>query len=169
MGGEYQAIWEESLSDCRSLFAIVVQRKWTGGGGPVPSLGSAIKPKRRCVDRVAGSSDTTLVQAPRRGARLVEFGPCAASIVGWSSPVARQAHNLEVAGSNPAPATNFAVCSLTDLAGRMRRVIVNITPPQIPYPPLFGRALVSICDRMPDGDMPRMIVGLVNPRSQVKC
>src|SRR3546814_19489528 len=25
---------------------------------------------------------------------------------GWSSPVARQAHNLKVAGSNPAPATN---------------------------------------------------------------
>ena len=24
---------------------------------------------------------------------------------GWSSPVARQAHNLKVAGSNPAPAT----------------------------------------------------------------
>ena len=28
-------------------------------------------------------------------------------IAGWSSPVARQAHNLKVAGSNPAPATNF--------------------------------------------------------------
>ena len=27
-------------------------------------------------------------------------------IAGWSSPVARQAHNLEVAGSNPVPATN---------------------------------------------------------------
>ena len=26
---------------------------------------------------------------------------------GWSSPVARQAHNLKVAGSNPAPATNI--------------------------------------------------------------
>src|SRR3989344_7716079 len=26
-------------------------------------------------------------------------------IAGWSSPVARKAHNLEVAGSNPAPAT----------------------------------------------------------------
>jgi hypothetical protein len=26
---------------------------------------------------------------------------------GWSSLVAREAHNLEVAGSNPAPATNF--------------------------------------------------------------
>ena len=27
---------------------------------------------------------------------------------GWSSPVARQAHNLKVVGSNPAPATKFA-------------------------------------------------------------
>ena len=26
---------------------------------------------------------------------------------GWSSPVARQAHNLKAAGSNPAPATRF--------------------------------------------------------------
>ena len=26
---------------------------------------------------------------------------------GWSSPVARQAHNLKAAGSNPAPATNY--------------------------------------------------------------
>src|SRR5687768_7552645 len=32
--------------------------------------------------------------------RLCCFG------AGWSSPVARQAHNLKVAGSNPAPATN---------------------------------------------------------------
>ena len=28
-----------------------------------------------------------------------------APVAGWSSPVARQAHNLKVAGSNPAPAT----------------------------------------------------------------
>jgi hypothetical protein len=27
---------------------------------------------------------------------------------GWSSPVARQAHNLKVVGSNPAPAPNFS-------------------------------------------------------------
>ena len=26
-------------------------------------------------------------------------------IAGWSSPVARQAHNLKVGGSNPSPAT----------------------------------------------------------------
>ena len=31
---------------------------------------------------------------------------------GWSSPVARQAHNLKVAGSNPAPATNIKNKSL---------------------------------------------------------
>ena len=28
------------------------------------------------------------------------------STAGWSSPVARQAHNLKVIGSNPIPATN---------------------------------------------------------------
>ena len=33
----------------------------------------------------------------------VDFG------AGWSSPVARWAHNPKVAGSNPAPATNLLV------------------------------------------------------------
>lgn len=28
-------------------------------------------------------------------------------VVGWSSPVARQPHKLEVVGSNPTPATKF--------------------------------------------------------------
>ena len=28
------------------------------------------------------------------------------NVAGWSSPVARQAHNLKVVGSNPTPATN---------------------------------------------------------------
>lgn len=28
-------------------------------------------------------------------------------LAGWSSPVARQAHNLKAAGSNPAPATRY--------------------------------------------------------------
>jgi hypothetical protein len=30
-------------------------------------------------------------------------------IAGWSSPVARQAHNLKAVGSNPTPATNFGL------------------------------------------------------------
>jgi hypothetical protein len=38
---------------------------------------------------------------------------CSSSrIAGWSSPVARQAHNLKAAGSNPAPATNFEMKAL---------------------------------------------------------
>ena len=35
---------------------------------------------------------------------------------GWSSPVARQAHNLKVVGSNPTPATTEPLKSLTFLA-----------------------------------------------------
>ena len=34
---------------------------------------------------------------------------------GWSSLVARQAHNLKAAGSNPAPATNFRPCQTAGL------------------------------------------------------
>tara|TARA_Y100000590_G_scaffold409314_1_gene501385 strand:- start:197 stop:364 length:168 start_codon:yes stop_codon:yes gene_type:complete len=32
-------------------------------------------------------------------------------IAGWSSPVARQAHNLKVVGSNPTPATKNPIDS----------------------------------------------------------
>ena len=42
----------------------------------------------------------------RRQARPISLPPTA----GWSSPVARQAHNLKVRGSNPLPATSVA-CS----------------------------------------------------------
>ncbi len=40
----------------------------------------------------------------------------ASNDAGWSSPVARQAHNLKVVGSNPAPATKKPVNS-HELAG----------------------------------------------------
>ena len=33
---------------------------------------------------------------------------------GWSSPVARQAHNLKVVGSNPTPATTLMELSITE-------------------------------------------------------
>ena len=39
---------------------------------------------------------------------------------GWSSPVARQAHNLKAAGSNPAPATN-KTCKFTHSGNRTKR------------------------------------------------
>ena len=36
---------------------------------------------------------------------------------GWSSPVARQAHNLKVVGSNPTPATKIKARNANALAG----------------------------------------------------
>ena len=36
-------------------------------------------------------------------------------IAGWSSLVARQAHNLKVLGSNPSPATKFAIKNFTNI------------------------------------------------------
>jgi hypothetical protein len=59
------------------------------------------------------------IQVGRITRRIVrEMGPLAGSLLagcgsfgrgdaGWSSPVARQAHNLKVVGSNPTPATTF--------------------------------------------------------------
>ena len=38
--------------------------------------------------------------------RSAAFQPDSNVDAGWSSPVARQAHNLKVVGSNPTPATN---------------------------------------------------------------
>ena len=40
-------------------------------------------------------------------ARPSFLAACFAFVAGWSSPVARQAHNLKVTGSNPVPATRF--------------------------------------------------------------
>jgi hypothetical protein len=50
-----------------------------------------------CWDRLP-----PLVRARRPSSRLKR---------GWSSPVARQSHKLEVAGSNPAPATIFGAAA----------------------------------------------------------
>ena len=41
------------------------------------------------------------------GCDLRRIGLCQLCDAGWSSPVARQAHNLKAAGSNPAPATTL--------------------------------------------------------------
>ncbi len=47
---------------------------------------------------------------------------------GWSSPVARQAHNLKAAGSNPAPATNILVIPRSPARGFWRSWVAIITP-----------------------------------------
>ena len=45
------------------------------------------------------------IRIARYPASAASLAPCTGSDAGWSSPVARQAHNLKAAGSNPAPAT----------------------------------------------------------------
>lgn len=44
--------------------------------------------------------------------KIPQIGPSFLHGAGWSSPVARQAHNLKAAGSNPAPATSISIFSL---------------------------------------------------------
>src|SRR5262249_12302156 len=61
------------------------------------------------------SRDLTLYYGEICGLRTSLLGGCLlhdpsqnqAFAAGWSSPVARQAHNLKVVGSNPTPTTTF--------------------------------------------------------------
>ena len=66
-------------------------------------------------------------------------------IAGWSSPVARQAHNLKVTGSNPVPATNTD--NTTTAQDILRRLFCAFFPQLVPgsgylHPslPFSGRA-----------------------------
>src|SRR3546814_2650429 len=53
---------------------------------------------------------------------------------GWSSPVARQAHNLKVAGSNPAPATNPPPQARQDHPPGGRRRVLDIGQDNVSHP-----------------------------------
>jgi hypothetical protein len=53
---------------------------------------------------------------------------------GWSSPVARQAHNLKVVGSNPTPATKLKTRHVKALAGFFMRETALFYP-QLVDPP----------------------------------
>ncbi len=48
---------------------------------------------------------------------------------GWSSPVARQAHNLKAAGSNPAPATIFKAINNKALPSRRAICVFALRSP----------------------------------------
>src|SRR5438067_10195107 len=56
--------------------------------------------QRDSTERLAPRTDTTLTA--RRRSDYLRLVPITAA--GWSSQVAREAHNLEVGGSNPPPA-----------------------------------------------------------------
>ena len=70
----------------------------TSGSGRILPRRAAIRAKGGGVDRLGAMA---YIRAPFAGPG--EKG----GIAGWSSPVARQAHNLKVTGSNPVPATKL--------------------------------------------------------------
>ena len=83
--------------------------------GPPTTPVTATPPRRKADTPTLSPPTTVHVKAPigswpARPGGLPAFGLFEAD-AGWSSPVARQAHNLKVAGSNPAPATSFTCTS----------------------------------------------------------
>ena len=76
---------------------------------------------KRLASRIVALSEAGSGVSENSGAKIAEISAecagigcdlppnslCQFSDAGWSSPVARQAHNLKAAGSNPAPATTI--------------------------------------------------------------
>jgi hypothetical protein len=61
---------------------------------------------------------------------------------GWSSPVARQAHNLKVIGSNPIPATKIQKLRTTDAISAVRPLGIDTGSDLSPFfHPAIGRVL----------------------------
>ena len=112
----------EALKMGGSIFASDAREDDLGTSGSRSPPGS-----NRCTGRGALRLRDLPTSHPQAGAGLLSFLPPALSIegggcyirgadsrfaglligldAGWSSPVARQAHNLKVVGSNPTPAT----------------------------------------------------------------
>ena len=78
--------------------------RWRRSRGTVAHARGAARVGPRAPDSLAGlaASCRSPGCALRAGRRVV-----ISTDAGWSSPVARRAHNPKVAGSNPAPATNW--------------------------------------------------------------
>ena len=114
-------------------------------GGPESAKGPA-----RALFALKRSTAPAVSRAPAKGARIDEAGSSsppsrfglaktvskdapglpraspALGDAGWSSPVARQAHNLKVVGSNPTPATN-SISTTTPMPHRTRLLRLSMT------------------------------------------
>ena len=76
---------------------------------------------------------------------------------GWSSPVARQAHNLKAAGSNPAPATKF-----THKINRLRASLVGGFLRSAPVSALCQQNHGGIWPRMASHEVSTQLGQLIN-------
>ena len=105
---------------------VLTLKRWKSRSSPGIEAGAVISNPFTCLTKAAaGLSERRLLclHTPRnintRG-RADTNSPLGDA--GWSSPVARQAHNLKVVGSNPTPATSLS----------------NTSPPQAPVRELFA-------------------------------
>ena len=71
----------------------------------LPPEGHATRPRARTTRDGAPRQPARTREPAHKTLRADTISPLGDA--GWSSPVARQAHNLKVAGSNPAPATKL--------------------------------------------------------------
>src|SRR6185436_19727969 len=98
-------------------------------------------------DRLPGQRALHADAARRRPLRSGFFRACAivtGSVAGWSSLVARWAHNPKVVGSNPAPATKNSLTKTTTqrMANADPKVGVLLCGPSVAYAwPHCGRVL----------------------------
>ena len=113
LDGDTVIIRKQDLADTGDI--VVARRRrcvcWCHRSNvPAGSAGDVISADCAGSERVASGGTPSGCQ-PSRGAWL--SSPCCRRILtllfaaGWSSPVARRAHNPKVVGSNPTPATKY--------------------------------------------------------------
>ena len=86
-------------------------KRWKSRSPPGIDAGERARTHTQCIP-------PSEVKPSRTAARV---NACrSARVAGWSSPVARQAHNLKVTGSNPVPATNLVTTRHAALTGSAR-------------------------------------------------
>ena len=114
------------LFACRAAARQAVLRRPGGScGGPKPDPipNSAVKPFSANGTKSQGLGESVAARPANHSNTRDLFSSLMSAkatrtIAGWSSPVARQAHNLKVIGSNPIPATIVNCAPAVSLRGR---------------------------------------------------
>ena len=119
-----------------------------GGPHPIPSRTRSLSPPGSMVLRLKAWESRSLpaLRAAWKFRSKPSFTHAIWIDAGWSSPVARQAHNLKVVGSNPAPAP--IPPDQHGLAGNSGAVLLRGVVPMVrhvhPHPPPLGSSVDKI-------------------------